>query len=131
MLAEDPISEIMLSVEQTRTIHDFRPTSFLPLAGPGILATINEDGTPLLTKVVAFYDGDSYYLQTTADAPELDNLRRDPRLSMHVVNAVTDRGHVILRGRAAERRIQLSHGLVYVRIALDPDGEPVMTDTDA
>jgi hypothetical protein len=90
----------------------------LPLAGTGVMATINEDGTPLQSRVAVFYDGQSYYLKMEAGAPDLDNLRRNPRLSLYIRDPLDVNNHIVVRGNATERRVQPSHDLVYVRIAL-------------
>lgn len=103
----------------------------LPLAGTGVVATINEDGAPLQSHVAAFYDGQFYYLRMKVDAPELDNLRRNPRLSVSMRNPLNVIEDIVVRGSAVEQRVQPEYQLVYVRIALDPDTAPAPSVTDA
>ncbi len=108
-----------------------RREPLLPLAGTGVVATINEDGTPLQSRAAVFYDGESYYLRMNADAPDLDNLCRNPRLSLCIRNPLDVTEHIVVRGSAIERRVQPSYQLVYVRIAPDPDNKAASSNADA
>ncbi len=50
----------------------------------GVLATIRRDGRPQLSNVVYLCEGDRVRLSTAADRAKVHNLRRDPRVSLHV-----------------------------------------------
>jgi hypothetical protein len=114
---------------QERMMREDRRESLLPLAGTGVVATINEDGSPLQSRVEVLYDGQSYYLKMKADAPELDNLRRNPRLSLFIRNPLDVNERIVVRGTVIERRVQPAYQLVYVRIA--PDNKAASSDADA
>ena len=129
MLAEEPLAELFSVSHRERMMRSLREP-LLPLAGTAVVATINQDGTPLQSRAAVFYDGQFYYLKMKVDAADLDNLRRNPRLSMYVQDPLNVTKHVIVRGSAIERRVQPSYQLVYVRIAPDPDNKPAPSDAD-
>jgi len=131
MLAEEPLAELFSAWHKERMMGRSRREPLLPLAGRAVVATINEDGTPLQSCAAAFYDGQFYYLRLKADAADLDNLRRNPRLSMYIQDPLDVTKHIVVRGSAIERRVQPSYQLVYVRIAPDPDDKPAPSDADA
>ncbi|MEX2159036.1 MAG: pyridoxamine 5'-phosphate oxidase family protein [Dehalococcoidia bacterium] len=131
MLSQEPFEDLFSALDQ-KPVRAWRVHEpLLPLAGTGVVATMNEDGTPLQSEAAVFYDGQSYYLTMNAGAPELDNLRRNPRLSMYIRNPLNVCEQIVVRGSAVERRVQPSYHLVYVRIAPDPDNEPASSDAGA
>ncbi|MEX1004638.1 MAG: PPOX class F420-dependent oxidoreductase [Acidimicrobiia bacterium] len=50
----------------------------------GVIATIKSDGRPQLSNVSYALMGDEVRVSVTADRAKTKNLRRDPRVSMHV-----------------------------------------------
>jgi PPOX class probable F420-dependent enzyme len=65
----------------------------------GVIATIKSDGRPQLSNVAYALIGDEVRVSVTADRAKTRNLRRDPRVSMHVT---TDQFHpyVVVEGTA-------------------------------
>ena len=53
----------------------------------GVIATIKSDGRPQLSNVAYALIGDEVHASVTADRAKTRNLRRDPRVSMHVTTA--------------------------------------------
>ncbi len=83
----------MMFTDEIRTLLD--------LPRVGALATINPDGTPLLTPVWYARDGDELWLVIGPNSPKARNMRRDPRVTFVVMDAsgytyVTVRGHARL-----------------------------------
>ncbi|MFI8828471.1 PPOX class F420-dependent oxidoreductase [Streptomyces sp. NPDC053431] len=69
--------------------HSTGPDRYLPLLGErgrGVLCTLKADGRPQLSTIDYWYDADAGFvrLSTTADRAKARNLRRDPRVSLHV-----------------------------------------------
>ena len=68
---------------------------FLEEPNFAVLATLNADGTPQQTILWYYVEGDTLVMNTAAGRVKDRNLRRDPRISVCVVNgaqAVTIRG---------------------------------------
>lgn len=65
----------------------------------GVIATIKSDGRPQLSNVVYALIGDEVHVSVTDGRAKTRNLRRDPRVSMHVT---TDRfyPYVVVEGTA-------------------------------
>jgi len=67
---------------------------------PGILATINPDGSPQTSVVWVGRDGDDVVISTTAGLRKDLNLRRDPRASLLVIARDDPDEYVEIRGSA-------------------------------
>lgn len=72
--------------------------TFLDVPRIATLATINPDGTPLLTPLWFMRDGDDVWIVIGPDSPKARNIRRDPRLTLVVLDKqgytyVTIQGH--------------------------------------
>jgi hypothetical protein len=130
MVAEEPFADLFSVSLRKRAISRTLREPLLPLAGSAIVATLDERGAPMQSNAAAFHDGHVFYIRLRADAPELDNLRRSPRLSIHVRDPLDVRRHITAQGRAIELRVQPREKLAYVRIALDPDDERGTSDAD-
>jgi PPOX class probable F420-dependent enzyme len=63
---------------------DQRLLAFVAEQKWGVLATIKQDGRPQLSNVGYSYDGDVVRVSVTADRAKTRNLRRDPRVTLHV-----------------------------------------------
>jgi PPOX class probable F420-dependent enzyme len=63
---------------------DDRMLQFLAENRWGVLATVKQDGRPQLSNVGYSYDGDVVRVSVTADRVKTRNLRRDPRVTLHV-----------------------------------------------
>lgn len=74
--------------------------AFLDVPRVATLATINGDGTPLLTPLWFARDGDALWLAVGPDSPKVRNMRRDPRVTLVVVDETGYR-YVTIRGRAS------------------------------
>ncbi len=75
---------------------------FLSERRNALLATINKDGTPQITPVIFYWDGQAFYVSTTKETAKYQNLLRDPRMSL-VVDDVLDHRVVIAKGRVEIR----------------------------
>ena len=67
------------------------------------LATINPDGTPQVTCVYVGWDGDEIVSGHLADHVKLQNVRRDPRVTLSVESDVTFEGfspYIVIKGIA-------------------------------
>ena len=53
----------------------------------GVLATLKRDGRPQLSNVAYHYNGGAIRVSVTDDRAKVKNLRRDPRVSLHVTSA--------------------------------------------
>ncbi|MEU4394263.1 PPOX class F420-dependent oxidoreductase [Kribbella sp. NPDC023855] len=69
-------------------------------ANPGILATINPDGSPQTSVVWVGTDGDDVVISTQAGRRKDVNLRRDPRASLLVISKDNPDQYVEIRGTA-------------------------------
>ncbi|OIJ63639.1 PPOX class F420-dependent oxidoreductase [Streptomyces mangrovisoli] len=71
----------------TTSLH--RHPTLLAGRGRGVLCTLKADGRPQLSNVDFCYDAPSRTVRvsTTADRAKTHNLRRDPRISLHVTTA--------------------------------------------
>lgn len=72
--------------------------TFLDVPRIATLATINPDGTPLLTPLWFMRDGDDIWIVIAPDSPKARNIRRDPRVTLVVLDDqgytyVTIKGH--------------------------------------
>jgi PPOX class probable F420-dependent enzyme len=81
-----------------------------------VVATIRPDGTPQVTPTWVDWDGEHVLVNTAEGRAKADNLRRDPRMSVFVLdpaniyNWVSITGPVELTNEGAEEHInKLSH----------------------
>jgi PPOX class probable F420-dependent enzyme len=72
----------------------------------GHLATINEDGTPQVTPVWVDVEGDQILVNTAEGRNKVRNIRRDPRVSVEVVDQQDPYKTVSVQGRVVEMRKQ-------------------------
>jgi PPOX class probable F420-dependent enzyme len=72
----------------------------------GHLATINEDGTPQVTPVWVDVEGDQILVNTAEGRNKVRNIRRDPRVSLEVVDQENPYKTVSVQGRVVEMRKQ-------------------------
>jgi PPOX class probable F420-dependent enzyme len=72
----------------------------------GHLATINEDGTPQVTPVWVDVEGDQILINTAEGRNKVKNIRRDPRVSVEVVDQQDPYKTVSVQGRVVEMRKQ-------------------------
>jgi PPOX class probable F420-dependent enzyme len=76
------------------------------LDGPGLahLVTLNEDGSPQMSCVWVGLEGEDIVFASLGERRKLDNIRRDPRVSLAVegngFNAIGLRDHLVVHGRA-------------------------------
>jgi PPOX class probable F420-dependent enzyme len=70
---------------------------FLDELRVGILATINSDGTPLLTPIWHARDGDELWFVIEPESPKARNIRRDPRVTYAVMDE-TGNTYLTVRG---------------------------------
>lgn len=87
----------MLNDEQKKFFED---------ANIGHLATINRDGTPQVTPVWVDVKGEQIVINTAEGRTKLKNVRRDPRVSVEVVDMDNPYNNVSVRGRVVEIRKQ-------------------------
>jgi PPOX class probable F420-dependent enzyme len=67
---------------------------------PAVLATINADGSPQTSVVWVGRDGDDVLISTAAGRRKDENLRRDPRASVSVIDKDDPLRYVEIRGTA-------------------------------
>lgn len=75
--------------------------AFLDVPRVATLATINPDGTPLLTPLWFARDGDTLLLAVGPNSPKVRNIRRDPRVTLVVLADTQGYTYVTVRGRAS------------------------------
>ena len=67
-----------------------------------IIATVMADGSPQATAVWIDTDGENVIFNTAEGRVKTDNLRRDPRVAVCVLNADNPYEQVTVRGRVVE-----------------------------
>jgi PPOX class probable F420-dependent enzyme len=67
---------------------------------PAILATLNADGSPQTSVVWVRRDGDDLLISSAAGRRKDQNLRRDPRASLTVIDLADLQRYIEVRGRA-------------------------------
>lgn len=75
--------------------------AFLDVPRVATLATINPDGTPLLTPLWFARDNDTLWLAVGPNSPKVRNMRRDPRVTLVVLADAQGYTYVTVRGRAS------------------------------
>ena len=66
----------------------------------GIITTVNPDGSPQATPIWYDYDGESFNVTAFASRVKVRNIRRNPRVSLVVVDTVSYGGPLIVNGTA-------------------------------
>ena len=66
-----------------------------------VLATVNPDGSPQTSVVWVGRDGDDLLMSTVEGRVKDRNMRRDPRVSVSVIDSSDPENYVELRGRAS------------------------------
>jgi PPOX class probable F420-dependent enzyme len=66
----------------------------------GHVGTIRADGTPQVTPVWVDYDGEHVVFNTAVGRTKYENLRRDPRVTVEVLNMENPYEYVMVSGRA-------------------------------
>jgi len=66
------------------------------------LATINRDGTPQVTPVWVETDGDYVIVNTEEKRLKTRNMKRDPRVTIEVLNPENPYTYMSIRGRVVE-----------------------------
>ena len=76
------------------------------LEGPGLahLVTLDPDGSPQVSCVWVGLEGDDIVFASLGERRKLDNIRRDPRVSLSMegngLNGIGLRDHLVVHGRA-------------------------------
>jgi PPOX class probable F420-dependent enzyme len=114
------------------------PTSPLPddlralLAKPNaaVMATVRKDGQPVSVATWYLLDGDRFLVNLAASRTRLAHLRRDPRLSLTVLDSESWYTHVSIQGRVTEIRDDVD--LVDIdRISTHYGGRPYANREDS
>jgi PPOX class probable F420-dependent enzyme len=66
------------------------------------VATVNEDGSPQVTPVWVDHEGDTVLINTARGRVKDRNLRRDPRVSISIIDAEKPYQPLTVKGRAVE-----------------------------
>ncbi len=82
------------------TVFTAEVRAFLDVPRVATLATINPDGTPLLTPLWYARDGNDLWIVVGPDSPKARNIRRDPRVTLVVLDNDQGYTYVTVRGRA-------------------------------
>lgn len=64
------------------------------------VATLTAEGAPHVAPFICDYDGADFWLMIQEGRPQLEHLRRDPRIALSIVSASPPIDHVLVRGRA-------------------------------
>lgn len=97
--------------------------ALLARANPAVMATLRPDGTPVTTPTWYLWEDDQAILTLDHERVRLRHLRRDPRLSLTVLQGTDWYTHVTLIGRVTELRDDV--GLTEAdRIARHYTGDP-------
>ncbi len=75
----------MTQSERMSTFSD-EVRAFVDIPRVATLATVNADGTPLLTPLWFMRDGDELWLVIGPNSPKAQNIRRDPRVSLVILD---------------------------------------------
>ena len=76
--------------------------ALLEKANPAVVATVRSDGAPVTVATWYLLDGDRVLLNMDHTRVRLEHLRRDPRVSLTVLDEAGWYTHVSLVGRIAE-----------------------------
>ena len=83
-------------------------TTMLARANPAVMGTVGRDGTPVTVATWYLWEDGQVFLNMDAGRRRLEHLRRDPRVSLTVLDSDSWYTHVSLQGRV-------------VRLEDDPD----------
>jgi len=72
---------------------------FLAEKRDATMATIRANGTPQLTPVWFYWNGERFYISTTRERTKYKNLKQDPRMSLCIDDA-TGFSYVVAEGKA-------------------------------
>jgi PPOX class probable F420-dependent enzyme len=72
---------------------------FLDSKALGMLGVVGDDGAPQVTPVWIMRDGDTPIFNTVIGRPKERHMRRDPRVTLTIVDPENDYAYVELRGR--------------------------------
>jgi len=92
-----------------------------------VVATLNPDGSPQTSVIWVGLDGDAVVFSARADRKKTRNLRRDPRVSVTVIDSDNPYQTVELRGTAEvidDPERSLSFQLSHKYVGEDPPPEP-------
>jgi PPOX class probable F420-dependent enzyme len=81
--------------------------ALLAKPNPAVIATLRKDGQPVSVATWYLLDGDRFLVNLDASRTRLAHLRRDPRLSLTVLDGESWYTHVSLQGRVTEIRDDL------------------------
>lgn len=81
-----------------------RVRDLLARPNPAVVATLRSDGQPVSVATWYLLEGDRVLLNMDATRTRVRHLRRDPRLTLTVLDASSWYTHVSLIGRVAEMR---------------------------
>jgi PPOX class probable F420-dependent enzyme len=92
-----------------------------------VLATVNPDGSPQTSAMWVGRDGDDVLFSTVEGRVKYRNMRRDPRVSVTVIDSANPDNYVELRGRVSMtadvgRRVDTELSWKYD--GRDPDHDP-------
>jgi PPOX class probable F420-dependent enzyme len=76
----------------------------LAKANPAVVTTLREDGQPVSVATWYLLDGDRLLVNMDATRKRLEHLRRDPRVSLTVLDEASWYNHVSVVGRVTELR---------------------------
>ena len=91
-----------------------------------VLATVNADGSPQTSVVWVGRDGDDLLFSTVEGRVKHRNMRRDPRVSVSIIDSADPENYVELRGRVSMtpdvgRRVDTELSWKYDGRDPDPD----------
>jgi PPOX class probable F420-dependent enzyme len=90
---------------------------------PAVIATLAADGRPVSVATWYLLDGDRILVNMDEGRKRLDHLRRDPRVSLTVLDEASWYTHVSLHGRVVEMREDV--GMADIdRLAVHYTGKP-------
>jgi len=103
--------------------------AFLAARHQGVLVTLKADGRPQLSNVAYAVLDDAVHVSVTDDRAKTRNLRRDPRVSLHVTSAdfwtyVVAEGDARLSPVAAQPGDATTAALLRLYEAVRPEGHP-------
>jgi PPOX class probable F420-dependent enzyme len=76
--------------------------AFLGKPNPAVIATLRSDGQPVTVATWYLLDGDRVLVNMDAGRVRLRHMRRDPRVSLTVLDEADWSSHVSIQGRVAE-----------------------------
>lgn len=76
--------------------------ALLAKPNPAVIATVREDGQPVTVPTWYLLDGDRILVNMDASRKRLEHLRRDPRVSLSVLDEAGWYTHVSILGRVSE-----------------------------